>query len=679
MSFKRATRREFLQIAAGGATGLGLTSVIWELAGAETAVGDPPSPESSQRIGPTLIPFYTGNLSVDIFMYYWGTAKGSGTGISDVTPDLIETLHQISVFADTDYLAWCISEKEKGVWDFAYYQENARRLHQSGLQYDVFCWVHFPPKWAVEGVDFTPYVDLESGQPTRQVSAWDPNLPHIYGRYYAELKEHLGDQIDFLRVAYPSEYGEIGYPNGMTNWLVPQVYPHPGYWCADRYAKADYQKVFLARYGSLDALNRAWGTGFATAEEITFPAVKGNLTAKKARVPANIQARRYWLDFVNWFQDHVNRCFREISRVVRRNFPDKKQIGSLGYGSEKVCYGNDTSRHVKMLHTERVSAQTPGAIGYFATRRVSSACHFYHTGYYTEPPGDVDPMDEVKRIWMDASNGAQVYFDYPQNLKRAIPEFIKYKIHLNGRRSLTDVAYFFPSSSFWLEPDMDWPTHTYAVAEALRNQLDFEIIDELMIQDGALDAMGIHTLVWVEGNLVADKTLSAVHHWIERGGSLIRRGTGLVYDLDGQEAHWINRLPAGQFSDNLRSVWGSSHHPLGAGTVIVIDVPDTELAHFIDCVPEFSVNRTAYDARSFVNAVMLNHSKAPTVFPSLFSDRILYLNDSRTDRVEFSVQLRQADFQKRGLPVPEPLSTTMKLPPRSIGVIWLKSKQNRTA
>ena len=68
----------------------------------------------------------------------------------------------------------------------------------------------------------------------------------------------------------------------------------------------------------------------------------------------------------------------------------------------------------------------PGNVGYFPLKRVSTACHFYGARYYTEPPGGVNRDAQVARIFHDASNGVQVWFDYPGNLNGARDLFERY-------------------------------------------------------------------------------------------------------------------------------------------------------------------------------------------------------------------------------------------------------------
>ena len=124
-------------------------------------------PPETQSIGPTPIPFYTGNLSVSPFMAYWGSGK---MGDDSVTPARIALLKRISCFADCDYQAWCLAEPRPGTWDFSRYRANALALHAAGLKDAAFCWIHFSPKWFVNSADYRPYRCAEHGKTTNQLS-----------------------------------------------------------------------------------------------------------------------------------------------------------------------------------------------------------------------------------------------------------------------------------------------------------------------------------------------------------------------------------------------------------------------------------------------------------------------------------------------------------------------------
>ena len=409
----------------------------------------------------TRIPFYTGNLSVEKFMQLHGTHTGNLPADSDVSADKLELYRRIGVQAVCDYPAWALVEQQEGAWDWSYYRENCRRLREAGIGYTFACWVHFPPQWYLQSERMVPYRELFSGETIPQISLWSPDWPRLWDDWYRRLAAEFADQVRMVRVFFPSEYGEVGYCAGMTHWLVPQHAARPGFWCGDSHAQTDFQRWALRRYQTLDDLNHAWGTSFADQWSILMPAQQPTPAAASPITAHDLR----WLDFIDWYNDAWTRCIEREAAIVRRHFPHHELIGSLGYGQEAAWTGNDESRHTETFARLGLTSQTPGSIGYFATRRCSTAARFYGARYYTEPPGDVPRAAIPLRIWMDASHGSQTYFEYPQNLDRARDLFNRYRDVLDGSAPWCPVAIWMPMYHLWLHPAEGWPTETLTLAE----------------------------------------------------------------------------------------------------------------------------------------------------------------------------------------------------------------------
>lgn len=588
------------------------------------------------EIGPTPIPFYSGNLSVDHFMHYWGTRKEPGT--TPVTPEVVAQLKRISCFAMCDYPSWSLLEREPGKWDFSLYRENAERLAASGIRYVPFCWLHFTPKWFMDAPEFVPYRCLEHGEPLTQLSLWAPATRRIYDEYYRRLAREMGESIAFIRLAMPSEYGEIGYPVGMTNWLVPQKHVHSGFWCGDPEARRHFRAWAMKRHGSVARLNSAWGTSFATAEAVEYPP----LDTTACREPANAGPRRRWLDFMDWYQDSWGEFIVWSAGIVKRHFPGfglpqpgkdlrtrKEIIFSLGYGGETACFGNDEGRHVKAIRACGGSAQTPGDIGYFATRRVSTACRFYGAPYYTEPPGDVDRLREVRRIWMDASNGAQVYFDYPQNMDRARDVFVQYKRHLNGGRSVADIALVIASTTQWLHTDWGFPPYLIGLGDSMRGLFDYEVVDERMLAEGALTKLGIRVAVLSDAEYMEAPAIAALGNWVRAGGVLIVANGGTIRDVAGLDSAWRRLAPPAAPESALGGpdLWPQVSRRIGKGAVAGLPGPPTRqaeharaIANIRDSLPQLLPDAPPVGPRVDVGDTGL--------LASVFPDRILFYNGS---------------------------------------------------
>jgi hypothetical protein len=510
-----------------------LAAFAWIRLAAAQPIQSPAMPAS---IGPTPIRFYSGNLSVGFFRNHWGTGKA---GHDDaVSPQMIELLKRCSCQAMCDYIGWCTTEREPDRWDFSFHRRNADLLNAAGLQYNVFCWLHFPPKWYLESDRFVGYRDLATGETIPQLSLWSPETLEIFDEFYARLAAELGPQIAFLRLAMPSEYGEIGYCTGMTRWLVPQADARPAFWCGDRHARQEFAASKLRQYGSVAAINAAWGTAFQSPADIAMPDV--TRAADEAR--SSVQARNRWLDFMDWYNQAWTDFMTRAVEVVRRHFPEQELIVSLGYGAERACYGNDQGRHIRRMADLKVAAQAPGAIGYFATRRVSSACRVYGVPYYTEPPGNVPRDQQVLRIWMDASNATQTWFDYPQNLDASRDHFLRYKRFLTGASPECRLALWLPTYHQYLNPNEPWPAALLETADALRDLCDYEVVDDHLLADDALGKLDVRVLALIQADCVSHAAVKSIHAWVESGGILLSLADSAGAVRGGADGEWRSLL-----------------------------------------------------------------------------------------------------------------------------------------
>ncbi|MCC6729906.1 MAG: beta-galactosidase [Chthonomonadales bacterium] len=637
---------------------LGLAALALLCAAARAANDDAP-------IGPTPIPFYTGNLSVTRFMMYWGTSKGP---IGDeVTPERIALLRRIACFADCDYQAWCIAQPEPGRWDFSPYRRNAEALRRAGLGYVPFSWVHFPPKWFLDSPDWTPYRCGEHGEPLMQLSPWGPKTLDIYRSFYRAQHAALGDLVGWIRVGTPSDYGEVGYPAAMTSWLVPQTHAHAGYWCGDLYARADFRSEMRRRFGALGALNRRWGTAFASWDALDYPALEGDAGAAAARASGKPTDRRRWLDFVEWYYGAWLRFVPKLVGVVRESYPRNPLIISVGYASERACYGNDYTALPAMARRLGIALQTPGNVSYYGLKRVSTACHHYGARYYTEPPGDVPPEAEVARVFSDVSNGVQVYFEYPQNLDGARAQLRQYKRYMSGARPEVDLALFNPTIDHRLEGGADsFPRTVFLVGETGRDLFDYDVVDEFLARDGALCRYRV--LAWLGGQVTEGFALRAVERWVRGGGVLLTCRLGEVETVEGDRAPWRRLAPdamprIGEIAG--RAVTGRR---LGRGAVIRVEAAPDATAALVRAV-ERAAHHPGEWLPGFRGAPLID-GEADGVRATLLPERILYHNP--TDRpIVRRISLRAADW--RGRPRrPAALEQALKLPPHSIASIALE-------
>lgn len=629
--------------------------------GCSTAVEQPNRKTDMEPVGPTPIRFYTGNLSVGNFMSYYGVEANDQGGMTD---EIVDTMKRCSFSVMCDYVAWPIVEREEGKWDFSFHIQNAKMLNEHGLGYNVFSWLHFPPKWYEESDKFVPYANVETGNTIPQLSLWSPDLPTVFDNFYRALAKALGDRIEFVRIAMPTEYGEIGYCAGYTKWLRPQEFAEPAYWCGDDYARADFRKAMLRKHGSIEKINEAWGSEFKTESDIAMP----DTVNAQSSFSSSKQARRQWVDFIDWYNQAWVECLDEVAGIVAKHFPGKGLIGSLGYGWEKPEYGNDQGRHIEAMKRLGLACQSPGDIGYFPTRRVSSACRHYKVPYYTEPPDSVSADRELNRIFMDISNGVQTWFDYLPNVDGARHYFRAYKKHITGAPPRSNIAVWHPTLDHWLHPDQFWSKPIYDMADPLRDVMAYEIVDDRMISSGALDTLGVKQLILAGADWLDSGPWKDVHNWVEDGGVLIVLADKPIADLDSDFSLWEKQAPTAppaieDHEQSLAKIWEQGSIRMGEGLVLTLDAANLTKEQRAMVSGRLCLEAGARLGRPENNAKSID-GRIDGILATRFDDKILYFNTTTEDKT-LELSYRESDFPAGGR-CPVKMSQTVEIPARTI-------------
>ena len=190
-------------------------------------------------------------------------------------------------------------------------------------------------------------------------------------------------------------------------------------------------------------------------------------------------------------------------------------------------YGEDTTLvpkiarkygvHVRSTH----GGYTSFAKGYAGMIKcIATPCKIYGVPHWLEPPGTITPDREVSRIMEAISCGNYGFWDWGINVLGATNIYRDYKNFLTREEPVVDIALFFPTTDHRLHPEVDYPWRLQSVGAELRDVMDFDIVDEELIADHALQHYRV--LVWVEGKFVEEKTLKTLAAWIRKGGVLVR-------------------------------------------------------------------------------------------------------------------------------------------------------------
>ncbi len=406
-----------------------------------------------------------------------------GAGLARGRNVLVQQAHADGANGVEDYVGWAVVEPKAGHWDWSAYQENAREIRKAGLKYVPYVWVQNLPSWVRRGADYRFATCLEHGKPSEYLSVFSPKTVEAYDRVFAQLKAALGTQIDALRIGSPCDYGETHYPAGAASQAFPVAHVHMGWWAGEPEARQHFLRWVEKKYNGIDRLNAAWRTQF-TGFEFDYP-----------RDPTS---PRRWLDFVEWYHEALIERLGVLFDVARKHFPETPICTNLGWPFEKIVLGQDLSGLVKMLASRKMIVRTPTGpmVTHLYTRRVSTAARFYHpAGLSTEPVDGSAPLNEIAgALFKDLTTGATWHFDYPQNMERGRESFRQARSLPRHDYPRIDAAIFFSTTAHRLENWDNWregfgggyPEGMAPWLEGLRDILDYDVVDERLIDDGAL-------------------------------------------------------------------------------------------------------------------------------------------------------------------------------------------------
>jgi len=420
----------------------------------------------------------------------------------------------------------------------------------------------------------------------------------------------------------------------------------------------------LAKYGSVANINNAWQTSFVVAGDIAMP----DTQTLPSSFATSSFARRRWVDFIDWYHQAWVETLDVTTNIVAGHFPGKQLIASLGYGSEKPMFGNDQGRYVKAMAEIGLSCQSPGDIGYYPTRRVSSACRHYGVHYITEPPSAVPRDRELNRIFMDISNGVQTWFDYLDNLEPSQDYFDAYKKYLIGAPPRTTVAAWHPTADHWLDPELSWPEPIHTLSDQLRDVMAYEVIDDRMIIDGALSNLNVHQLILAGANWLDADAWADVHQWVSGGGVLIVLQGDPIAAVDGSTTLWQTQVSASipqltSVPADLTATWQQGGVAMGYGLILTLNVSslsNEQVAYLSGKLCEEAgarVGHPEWNAKhidGLVNDVLCTR----------FDDKLLYFNVTTADK-QMNLTFRETDFPATG-PRPANMVMTLDIPARTI-------------
>ena len=425
--------------------------------------------------------------------------------------------------SDTDHLS--TDEVSPGVWDFSVYDRKYAAVRARNCKWMILTHFAWPPYWYRKNEVYTRLECLEHCQSVEAFSIWDPKAYEYLERGYAAWKEHFkDDEDDFFGfyVGVHGDYGEAVFPaayrmkyDQKQDWLehFEDLHNHYGWWCGDPLAQKDFAGKMLGKYGGYGAMNRAWNADFCEGKPAALPIF-------------GLANRRYWLDFVRWYFDSMVEYARAHMKALSRNFPDLVRLLPMGAEDEDLRIGQDYTALTKMCSEEGAQVRSTHG-GFFPfdinsvsqLTRLGSACKFYKVPFWTEPQSGMPAYGQVGRIFECLCNGAVAFWDWPRNVEdpegAAVIE--KYRHLLVVDMPLVEAAIFYPQTWHYMQRvSANFPKQYRRLGARAREAVHMDVLDELMIADGALD--NYRFLIHFEGDIIESDTLEKIARWLKNGG-----------------------------------------------------------------------------------------------------------------------------------------------------------------
>lgn len=450
----------------------------------------------------------------------------------------LDYLHSIGVTSVEVYIFWNKIEKTPGVMDWSEYDQFLALLKRHGLKWVPFFTAgpyYTTPDFVRNDPKIVMFRCLEHDRDSKIPSIWSPRLRELVGNYIRKFAEHYVPMggIEIMNIGVSGDYGESIY-SVIGNW-PGDYHSHPGYWCADPLAIADFRRVLRARYpGGIADLNRAWKSSYAS-----FDAVSPFL-------PAKAPSERAWQEQMSWYRDSMTDYTDFWLSTFREAMPNTDIMMCAGgdmaqeHGSDFAAQAKIAARHGIGLRVTNEASSFPMNVR--QTRLVDSACRLYGTFSAHEPANTVTPVGMLGRIFNAATSGAsQLHFYGGKEVcayeggkiiaGESAGYLTRYHDLLRKTRPVIDVALYYPRL---VSTDSEHDREDFSdLAAEIRRFVDYDFADDRMIADGALDSKSI--LIVAQAKILQAETASKIEAWVRKGGVVFLVGERSP-DWDGSKA-----------------------------------------------------------------------------------------------------------------------------------------------
>lgn len=436
-------------------------------------------------------------------------------------------LSQMGVTSVETYVRWIDFEPEPGRLDWSVFATDLEALLRHGLRWVPFLiagpW-YATPAWFRAGERSVFARCLAHGRETGTQSIWNPWLfPEIERLLEAfAARFGRGGALESLLLGVTGDYGEAIF-TAVGNW-PGDYHGHPGYWCGDDHALADFRGFIQARYGSPEGARPVWGD---TRE---WPALRPPVS------PAQAPSARAWLDFVEWYRGAMTAWSGRWLRAARARLPQTEIYLCTG-GDMIPAHGSDFSEQCRVAAEAgagvRITNEGSDYVqNLMLTRLVASAGRRFGAFCGFEPAAAINAQGVAARQFNATGSGAIQLHEYQNNIlpiRHGAPEAVpgataaweRGLAVLTRRKPHHQVALLHSLPDLALrEAGILGPA--LPLARTIRPLCDFAVLDDHLVGAGALE--GMRAVFLAPARLWAPETLGCLRAFAEQGGIVIAAG-----------------------------------------------------------------------------------------------------------------------------------------------------------
>jgi len=435
-------------------------------------------------------------------------------GLCDtIRSDVLKRLRDLGVELVEMRVVWWEIEPRPEQFDWSRTLRDMDAVLDAGLKVGMFAWLQYPPTWYdPQGQAHARYRSLGSNVDATVTSLWDPKTLEGYDRLLGIIAEKLRGQLSFVYNAITGMYGEYGLGLGMKHYKFSSPNKGGEFMTGDRCARASFAVDLQRKYGSLDALNRAWDAQVSSFDDDLMP-----------KLPFANNPLRQRDDYVQWSVRSLDEFADRVCALYRKHFPGVAGALPLGAVREPTHWAQVKSHPARLAAKYGITARWTGCAhmksfdrSHLAARRLASAAHFYGASFGTEAALILEADNAANALYESLANGAAIVHDDPQNIFRAEEVHRALRPKLLVDPPVCSAAVFYPLESETLQtPVFVWSEFVERCA-ALRREADYDVCDSDMLRDGYL--AGKTDLLFLTNADLREETALAIVQWAATRG-----------------------------------------------------------------------------------------------------------------------------------------------------------------